>query len=92
MVARAGATILSFARSAWSPDALAAAQGWLERERSRWETRLDQLDSSSSHWPRSGERSHADGKGSQSYQHWYKWMLIFDTMTGQIQFCSDQWH
>ncbi|MBB2171669.1 MULTISPECIES: ArsR/SmtB family transcription factor [Gluconacetobacter] len=27
------------------PDALTAAQGWLERERRVWETRLDQLDS-----------------------------------------------
>jgi DNA-binding transcriptional ArsR family regulator len=26
------------------PDALTAAQGWLEQERRKWETRLDQLD------------------------------------------------
>lgn len=26
------------------PDALAAAQGWLEQERRKWVTRLDQLD------------------------------------------------
>jgi DNA-binding transcriptional ArsR family regulator len=26
------------------PDALSAAQGWLQRERRKWETRLDQLD------------------------------------------------
>jgi DNA-binding transcriptional ArsR family regulator len=27
------------------PDALTAAQGWLEKERRMWESRLDQLDS-----------------------------------------------
>jgi hypothetical protein len=26
------------------PDALTAAQGWLEQERRKWEIRLDQLD------------------------------------------------
>ncbi len=29
---------------ALNPEALTAAQGWLERERQVWETRLDQLD------------------------------------------------